>query len=212
MSTLPTHPTLRHPRTGEPLRAIGYGRRGPIWPVLGGDGTDPTPPADPPTPPAPPTPPVPTPPPAPPVPTPPPAPPAPPAPVDEPPAGDESKLPAWARAELARTRAEAAARRVSERAAHVSRDAFAAAGDNGVNPAALLGSTDWVARAGQLDPNAADYRDQLAAAIKATAEAHPWVKAVPAGPGRSGGELPNNPPPPGRSTTLDAAVRAKLGG
>jgi hypothetical protein len=36
---LPTHPTLRHPRTGEPLRAVGVGRRGPIWPVLGGDGT-----------------------------------------------------------------------------------------------------------------------------------------------------------------------------
>ena len=36
---LPTHPTLVHPRTGEPLRAVGIGRRGPIWPVLGGDGT-----------------------------------------------------------------------------------------------------------------------------------------------------------------------------
>lgn len=36
---LPTHPTLRHPRTGEPLRAVGVGRRGPIWPILGGDGT-----------------------------------------------------------------------------------------------------------------------------------------------------------------------------
>lgn len=59
---------LRHPRTGELIRPIGYGRRGPIWPVLGGDGTDPVPPA----PPAPPTPP-----PAPPAPTPPPAPPAP---------------------------------------------------------------------------------------------------------------------------------------
>jgi len=37
---LPTHPTLRHPRTGEPLRAVGVSRRGPIWPILGGDGTD----------------------------------------------------------------------------------------------------------------------------------------------------------------------------
>lgn len=36
---LPTHPTLRHPRTGEPLRAVGVSRRGPIWPILGGDGT-----------------------------------------------------------------------------------------------------------------------------------------------------------------------------
>lgn len=37
---LPIHPTLTHPRTGEPLRAVGMSRRGPIWPVLGGDGTD----------------------------------------------------------------------------------------------------------------------------------------------------------------------------
>jgi hypothetical protein len=37
---LPTHPTLRHPRTGEPLRAVGVSRRGPIWPILGGDGTN----------------------------------------------------------------------------------------------------------------------------------------------------------------------------
>lgn len=32
---LPTHPTRRHPRTGEPLRAVGIGRRGPIWPIIG---------------------------------------------------------------------------------------------------------------------------------------------------------------------------------
>lgn len=39
-TTLPTHPTLRHPLTGEPLRALGvtkYGRW--IWPQLGGDET-----------------------------------------------------------------------------------------------------------------------------------------------------------------------------
>lgn len=36
----PVHPSLRHPRTGLPLTAVGWSRRGPIWPVLGGDGTD----------------------------------------------------------------------------------------------------------------------------------------------------------------------------
>lgn len=47
-STLPTHPHLTHPHTGQPLRAVGYGKRGPIWPVLGaseddgGDGGDTT--------------------------------------------------------------------------------------------------------------------------------------------------------------------------
>lgn len=39
-STLPTHPHLTHPRTGEPLRALGFGKRGPIWPVLGGNGEE----------------------------------------------------------------------------------------------------------------------------------------------------------------------------
>lgn len=34
---LPVHPRLRHPLTGEPLRAIGCSRTGqPIWPVMGG--------------------------------------------------------------------------------------------------------------------------------------------------------------------------------
>ena len=36
-STLPTHPVLRHPLTGAPVRAIGVTRRGRlIWPVMGG--------------------------------------------------------------------------------------------------------------------------------------------------------------------------------
>lgn len=42
----PTHPTLRHPRTGLPLRAVGWFRGRPMWPVIGGDGTD-APPAAP---------------------------------------------------------------------------------------------------------------------------------------------------------------------
>lgn len=58
MAHLPTHPRITDPRTGEPLRAIGLTSRGPVWPVMGGDGTgDPAPVADPapvsPAPPAP---------------------------------------------------------------------------------------------------------------------------------------------------------------
>ncbi len=45
MTTLPSHPYLTHPRTGERLRAIGFTRRGPIWPQLGASPDDP--PADP---------------------------------------------------------------------------------------------------------------------------------------------------------------------
>lgn len=39
---LPTHPALRHPRTGEPLRAVGLLRDGrPVWPVMGASPDDP---------------------------------------------------------------------------------------------------------------------------------------------------------------------------
>lgn len=40
MHNLPIHPWLVHPRTGAPLRAVGIGKRGPIWPIIGGDGTE----------------------------------------------------------------------------------------------------------------------------------------------------------------------------
>jgi hypothetical protein len=39
--TLPVHPTLVHPRTGEPLRAVGVLDSGRVvWPIMGGDGTE----------------------------------------------------------------------------------------------------------------------------------------------------------------------------
>lgn len=38
---LPVHPTLVHPRTGEPLRAVGVLPSGRVvWPIMGGDGTE----------------------------------------------------------------------------------------------------------------------------------------------------------------------------
>lgn len=40
MKHLPAHPWLVHPRTGVPLRAVGFSRRGPIWPIIGGDGSE----------------------------------------------------------------------------------------------------------------------------------------------------------------------------
>lgn len=60
MTHLPTHPHLRHPRTGDPLRAIYRTRSGRlVWPQMGASPDDPaagdppaptTPPADPATP------------------------------------------------------------------------------------------------------------------------------------------------------------------
>lgn len=46
MQHLPIHPSKRHPLTGEPIKAVGHGKRGPIWPILG--ASDDPPPADPP--------------------------------------------------------------------------------------------------------------------------------------------------------------------
>jgi len=35
-----THPYLLHPRTGEPLQAVGIVAGRPVWPILGGDGSE----------------------------------------------------------------------------------------------------------------------------------------------------------------------------
>ncbi|MEU7787670.1 hypothetical protein [Amycolatopsis sp. NPDC049159] len=52
---LPTHPLIRDPRTGEPLRAVGIVGGRPVWPIMGASGPIPgggQPPAAPPAPPA----------------------------------------------------------------------------------------------------------------------------------------------------------------
>jgi hypothetical protein len=40
MDTLPIHPFLRHPHTGEPLRAIAVVNGRPVWPVMGASPDD----------------------------------------------------------------------------------------------------------------------------------------------------------------------------
>lgn len=171
--------------------------------------TDPgTAPAPVPTPPAPPAPaPVPAPPVAPPVPTPaqvfppapaPVAPPPVPVPVPPPvpapppaPPGDSrdlSGLPQWAQAEIRNIRDEAARNRVAARTQTINNAVILNAQAYGINPAALLGSTEWAARAAQLDLSAPDYAAQLQAAVYATVQACPWTAAVAA--------APPAPPPP----------------
>jgi hypothetical protein len=41
-TTLPTHPFLTHPRTGDPLTAVGVLRGRPVWPVIGASPDDPS--------------------------------------------------------------------------------------------------------------------------------------------------------------------------
>lgn len=109
--TRPLHPFLTHPLTGRPLQAVGIGKRGPIWPIMGGSAPAGEPPAAPPAP-------TPAPPPAaPPAPTQPPAPPAPAAPAP-PAAGQEVKdLPDWAQKIITDARKEAGDARVQGKTA-----------------------------------------------------------------------------------------------
>ncbi|WP_018254014.1 hypothetical protein [Salinispora mooreana] len=82
------------------------------------------------------------------------------------------------------------------RTATVSQHAGTAAGQAGVNPAALLGSTAWQQAAVGLDPAAPDYAQRLAWAIQTIAAQNPWM-AQPAGPpqlpARSGGHFGGAP-------------------
>jgi hypothetical protein len=108
-------------------------------------------------------------------------------------------LPAWVQQEIKQTRDEAARHRVAARAERVNNTVLLNAGTYGVNPQALLGSTEWANRAQSLDPSAADYQVQLQAAVQATLQACPWVAAAPTSPAAppppptppsSGGEFP----------------------
>lgn len=165
----------------------------------------PTPPAPAPAPPAPaPAPPVPAPVP---VPTPPPTPipaPVPPVPVPQPPAErDLSSLPKWVQDEIKSARDGEAKSRIAARSANINSAVVVNAAAYGVNPQALLGSTEWANRSAQLDPHAPDYAIQLQAAVQATVQACPWVAAAPTAPPTpappptpptSGGEFPGGNP------------------
>ncbi len=203
-----------HPLTGEPIRPLGVTKRGQIiWPVLGGSQPTgaPAPAAPPATPPA--APPAPA-APAAPVYTPPAdmAPPAAPAgPVYAPPIAqptappadpasegkDWSKVPAWAREEHEKLKSEAAQRRISERTALVNQHAYIAAGQLGVNPAALLASIPFAELAKGLSPTDADFPAKLTAAINETVKANPWMAAAPAAPATAPPATPPAPPASG---------------
>ncbi|WP_038843422.1 hypothetical protein [Salinispora arenicola] len=85
------------------------------------------------------------------------------------------------------------------RTATVSQHAGTAAGQAGVNPAALLGSTAWQQAAAGLDPAAPDYAQRLAWTIQTIAAQNPWMAAQPADPpqpqlpARSGGHFGGAP-------------------
>lgn len=133
--------------------------------------------------------------------TPPPAVPSPPPAATQQPPGDDrdvTRLPQWAQKEIADQRSENARRRVSERTALVSMHAFAAASALGINSQALFDSTAFTNLAAELDPNAADFNDQLRTKLTAIMQSSPWLAAQPAPippptPAVSGGEFGGSP-------------------
>lgn len=118
-------------------------------------------------------------------------PPAPPNPSDNDGSGyDLSRLPRGAREEIERLRSQVTQRDTQLRTATVSQHAWAAAGQAGVNPAALIGSTAWQQAAAGLDPAAPDYTQRLTWTIQAVAAQNPWMATQPAP-----AQQPPGPPP-----------------
>lgn len=118
-------------------------------------------------------------------------PPAPPSPPDNDGSSyDLSRLPRGAREEIERLRGQVTQRDTQLRTATVSQHAWAAAGQAGLNPAALVGSTAWQQAAASLDPAAPDYAQRLTWTIQAVAAQNPWMATQPAP-----AQQPPGPPP-----------------
>lgn len=87
--------------------------------------------------------------------------------------------------------------------------AYQAAGRHEADPDALLDSRSFLDKASELDPSADDFQSQLDAAIKASVEANPKLKAAPGG-GSNGPR--QGPQPQGREGPKDlkSALAEKL--
>ncbi|MFI8850759.1 hypothetical protein ACIGW3_11325 [Streptomyces sp. NPDC053499] len=106
------------------------------------------------------------------------------------------------------TASQAEARRTA-----VELAAYKAAHAEGARADRLLNSRSFADKLAELDPGAADFADQLKAAIKAETDADPDLyRAAPAGPPRGGAEF-NGPPATDRKpSNLGEAIAARLGG
>ncbi|MGW8935989.1 hypothetical protein [Gordonia terrae] len=194
-----------HPVTG--VRALGIGKRGPIWPVIGGNGeggdppTDPNPPADPPSdPPADP----------------------PKAPEQEKPEADDTDWKAKYEETLSHSRkhedqkkenkqkldavlaalgiedkdkvdpktlaADLATERTAKTSLAVENAVLRLAGKNGADADILVDSRSFMGEVTKLDPSADDFQSKVAAAIKNHLKEHPAAKLQAAPPDSSGRE------------------------
>lgn len=84
----------------------------------------------------------------------------------------------------------------------------------GVDPAAVIDSSSFRDATAELDPDAADYDDQVVAAMKKALKANPRLAASPAGqgPGKQGADHTGGGGDKSKPKTLHDAVAAKLGG
>lgn len=232
-TALPIHPTMRHPLTGAPLRAVYVSRRGQVyWPVIGGsgegegtggDGGDQGDGGK----------------------------------AKEPNiegAFDEERAKRTiAAARASEAKAKEAAKAAQDRAnailkaagltedgkadpeaavtkATQERDAamqkardnavqltvYRSAGKAGADPDALLDSRGFAQAVKDLDPDAADFGDKVTEAIKAALKANPKLAAATGtqggqGPARQGADHTGGSGSKSRPTSLGAAVTAALG-
>ncbi|RGC68428.1 hypothetical protein C5N14_13660 [Micromonospora sp. MW-13] len=105
------------------------------------------------------------------------------------------------------TGAEAKARNAQIEAAVLRR-----AGKAGGDPDALLDSTSFMNSMKDIDPDAADFGDQVTAAIKAAVKSNGKLAATGQGPARQGADHTGGGTSKGRSGNLTDAVKRKLGG
>lgn len=94
----------------------------------------------------------------------------------------------------------------------VENAALRAAGQHGADPAALLDSREFMAKAGKLDPTSDQFSTLLDAAIKEAVEGNPRFRTTGPAPARGGGQFNGGPGATPRITTLNEAIAARLAG
>jgi hypothetical protein len=100
----------------------------------------------------------------------------------------------------------------SNRALSIELAAYKAAGKHNASPAALLDSRSFLESVKGLDPSATDFATKLDDAIKAAVDANEQLRTGQALGRRGGGDFAGGPGTKERSTSLHAAIAAKLGG
>ncbi|WP_320069611.1 hypothetical protein [Micromonospora sp. RTGN7] len=114
--------------------------------------------------------------------------------------------------QLKEASAKATGAEAKARNAQIETAVLRRAGKAGGDPDALLDSTSFMNSMKDIDPDAADFGDQVTAAIKAAVKSNGKLAATGQGPGRQGADHTGGGTSRGRSANLTDAVKRKLGG